>query len=89
MSLGRRGPRQRDNEFGKSTRPGLDVDLAAMLFHHNVMAHRQAKSSAFARGLVVKNGLNIFSFTPNGIPVPLSRIRISTRSPRFFVRLAR
>src|SRR4030081_818839 len=36
-------------------------------------------------GLVVKKGLNIFSFTANGIPVPLSRIRISTLLPRFFV----
>src|SRR5450759_2402405 len=36
-------------------------------------------------GLVVKNGLNIFSFTSSGIPVPLSRMRISTVSPRFLV----
>src|SRR5262245_41882863 len=33
-------------------------------------------------GFVVKNGLNIFSFTSGGMPVPLSRTRISTRSPR-------
>jgi hypothetical protein len=31
----------------------------------------------------VKNGLNIFSFTSGGIPAPLSRILISTRSLRF------
>ena len=36
-------------------------------------------------GLVVKNGLNIFSFTSGGMPVPLSRILISTLSPRFLV----
>src|SRR6266478_5610934 len=36
-------------------------------------------------GLVVKKGLNIFSFTSSGIPVPLSRIRISTLVPRLFV----
>ena len=30
--------------------------------------------------MVVKNGLNIFSFTSAGMPVPLSRIRISTAS---------
>src|SRR5437868_12408368 len=36
-------------------------------------------------GLVVKNGLNILSLTFSGMPVPLSRIRISTLSPRFFV----
>src|SRR5262245_35303052 len=40
-------------------------------------------------GLVVKNGLNIFSFTSGGMPVPLSRIVISTRSPRFLVLAAR
>ena len=36
-------------------------------------------------GLVVKNGLNIFSLTSSGMPVPLSRMRISTVLPRFFV----
>ena len=36
-------------------------------------------------GLVVKKGLNIFSFTSGGMPVPLSRIVISMRSPRFLV----
>src|SRR5262249_31111183 len=37
-------------------------------------------------GLVVKKGLNIFSFTSAGIPVPLSRMRISTpRLPRVLV----
>src|SRR5262249_40749205 len=40
-------------------------------------------------GFVVKNGLNIFSFTSGGIPVPLSRIVISTRSPRLLVAAAR
>src|SRR5262249_34478515 len=36
-------------------------------------------------GLVVKNGLNIFSLTSGGMPVPLSRMRISTVLPRFLV----
>src|ERR1700679_2957657 len=36
-------------------------------------------------GLVVKNGLNIFSFTSGGMPVPLSRMRISTLLPKFLV----
>src|SRR4029453_6251147 len=40
-------------------------------------------------GFVVKNGLNILSFTSGGMPVPLSRMRISTRSPRFLVAAAR
>src|SRR5208283_2264808 len=33
-------------------------------------------------GLVVKNGLNILAFTSSGIPVPLSRMAISTLVPR-------
>ena len=37
-------------------------------------------------GLVVKNGLNIFSSTSGGIPVPLSRIFISTRVPQILGR---
>src|SRR6201999_1769845 len=40
-------------------------------------------------GLVVKKGLNIFSFTSGGMPVPLSRMRISTVLPRFFVAASR
>ena len=40
-------------------------------------------------GLVVKNGLNIFSVTSGGTPVPLSRILISTLSPRFLVAAVR
>src|SRR5215204_3150644 len=36
-------------------------------------------------GFVVKKGSNIFAFTSGGMPVPLSRIRTSTRSPRFRV----
>jgi hypothetical protein len=35
-------------------------------------------------GLVVKNGLNIFSVRFSAMPVPLSRMRISTPSPRFW-----
>ena len=40
-------------------------------------------------GLVVKKGLNIFSRTSGGMPVPLSRMRISTRSPRLRVAATR
>src|SRR6266403_3347770 len=42
--------RKRNNEFGKYAWLGIDVDLAAMLFHHDVVAHRQAKSGALAGG---------------------------------------
>src|SRR5262249_1522651 len=40
-------------------------------------------------GFVVKEGLNIFSFTSAEMPVPLSRMLICTRSPRFLVKAAR
>src|SRR6202043_4075796 len=40
-------------------------------------------------GFVVKNGLNICSLTSGGMPVPLSRIRISMPSPRFLVVVVR
>src|SRR5689334_23669219 len=40
-------------------------------------------------GLVVKKGLNIFSFTSGGMPMPLSRTLISTRSPLFRVEATR
>src|SRR5437868_4177637 len=36
-------------------------------------------------GWVVKNGVKIFAFTSAGMPVPLSRMRISTLSLRLFV----
>src|SRR5262249_1875147 len=36
-------------------------------------------------GLVVKNGLKILSLTSAGMPMPLSRMLISTRSPRLRV----
>ena len=56
-----------------------------MLFNDNVVAQRETESRSFAGGLVVTKGLNIFSFTSGGMPVPLSRMRISTALPRFLV----
>src|SRR5262245_36878675 len=75
--------RQRDDEFCKCTGLGVDPDGVTMLFHNDIVTYGEAKSGAFAG--VVKNGLNIFSFISEGIPAPLSRIRISTESPRLFV----
>ena len=60
-----------------------------MLFDDDVVADGEAKTVPSPVGLVVKNGLNIFSFTSGVIPVPLSRILISTRSPRFLVEAVR
>src|SRR5258708_34873331 len=51
LCLGRPRPRKRNNEFCKYAWLGIDVDLAAMLFHHDVVAHRKAKSGALAGGI--------------------------------------
>ena len=81
--------RQNDPDFGEFARLRIDLDRAAMLLDDDVVADGKAKPVPSPAGLVVKNGLNIFSFTSGGIPVPLSRILISTRSPRFLVAAAR
>ena len=36
----RRIPRQRNDEFGEQASFGIDIDCAAVLFHHDVVAHR-------------------------------------------------
>jgi hypothetical protein len=59
-----------------------------MLLDDDVVTDGQAKSGSFTGGLVVKNGLNSFSLTSGGMPVALSRILISTLSPRFLVAAA-
>src|SRR5258706_12170114 len=53
LCLGRPRPRKRNNEFGKYAWLGIDVDLAAMLFHHDVVAHRQAKAGSLTGGFGV------------------------------------
>ena len=81
-----RSARQHDLKLGEHAGLGLNLNQSAMLLDDDVMAERQAKPGPFAGGLVVKNGLNILSFTSGGMPVPLSRILISTRSPRLLGR---
>ena len=49
-----------------------------MLLHDDVVAEERPSPVPSPAGFVVKNGSNIFSFTSGGMPVPLSRIRIST-----------
>ena len=66
----------------------IDLNRPAMLLDDDVVTDGQAKPVPSPTGLVVKNGLNIFSFTSGGMPVPLSRILISTLSPRFLVAAA-
>src|SRR5258708_34128476 len=57
LCLGRSRPRKRNNEFGKYAWLGIDVDLAAMLFHHDVVAHRQAKAGSLAGGVCGEKGV--------------------------------
>src|ERR1700752_2478305 len=44
---GDRLARQRDNELGKYTRLGLDIDPAAVLLDNDGMGHREAEPSSF------------------------------------------
>src|SRR5256886_15881963 len=57
LCLGRPRPRKRNNEFGKYAWLGIDVDLAAMLFHHDVVAHRKAKAGSLAGGVGGEKGI--------------------------------
>src|SRR6266403_4227756 len=57
LCLCRPRPRQRNNEFGKYAWLGLDVDLAAMLFHHDVVAHRKAEAGSLAGGFGGEKGI--------------------------------
>src|SRR5258708_16488819 len=50
LCLCRPRARKRNNEFCKYAWLGIDVDLAAMLFHHDVVAHRQAEAGPLAGG---------------------------------------
>src|SRR5437762_3088169 len=49
--------RQRDNEFGEIPRLGIDVDLAAMLFHDDVVAHGKPEPRALACRLGGEEGI--------------------------------
>ena len=60
-----------------------------MLLDDDVVTNRETEPCALSGRFVVKNGLNIFSFTSGEMPVPLSRMLISTRSPRLLVDAAR
>ena len=79
--------RQNDPDLCEPSELRLDLYGATVLFDDDIVAYRETKAgSAFTpMAFVVKNGLNIFAFTSAGMPVPLSRMRISTKLPRFFV----
>jgi hypothetical protein len=80
-----RRARQDDSKLSIFARFSLDLNGSPMLLHDDIVAEERPRPVPSPAGLVVKKGLNIFSFTLRGIPVPLSRTLISTRSPRLRV----
>ena len=84
-----RSARQDNPDLGELTRLCIDLDEPACCFTMMSWLIERPRPVPSPVGLVVKNGLNIFSFTSGVIPVPLSRILISTRSPRFLVEAVR
>src|SRR5579871_1931185 len=54
--------RQNDCELGELPGPCIDVDPAAMLFHDDIVAHRQAKPGTFARRLGGKERIEYLFF---------------------------
>jgi hypothetical protein len=69
--------RQNYPDFGELAGLGIDLNRPAMLFDDDFVVMEKPSPVPSPAGFVVKNGLNIFSFTSGGIPVPLSRILIS------------
>src|SRR5450631_3975936 len=56
--------RQYDLELSELPRLALDIDAAAVLLDNDVVAHRQAKPGAFARGLGREERIEYFLFDP-------------------------
>src|SRR6516162_5259338 len=75
--------RQGNDELSECAGLGVDIDAAALTMISCVIDRPSPVPSPV--GLVVKKGLNIFALTSGEMPVPLSRIRISTVSPRSLV----
>jgi hypothetical protein len=55
-------PRQYDLELSEESGLRLDIDAATMLFHDDVVAHRQAKPGTFARGFGRKEWIEYLRF---------------------------
>ena len=70
--------------------PGcVSTRFSQNLLDNDVVLRESPRPVPSPADFVVKKGLNIFSFTSGEIPVPLSRIPISTRSPRLLLPLQR
>ena len=55
-------PRQYDLKLGEESGLRLDIDAATMLFHDDVVTHRQAKPGTFARGFGRKEWVEYLLF---------------------------
>jgi hypothetical protein len=62
LNKGYPGTRQDNPEFSECARHGIDIYHAAVLFHDNIMAHRQTKSGAFTRGFSREEGVEYLFF---------------------------
>ena len=69
-------------ELGKRAETAIDGDYAAMLLGDDVPADRQTKTGAFTGRLGREERPKQLSRISGGMPVPLSRTRISIASPR-------
>src|SRR6185312_12427499 len=56
-TLGRKLARQRDDKFGEGAWLSIYVDLSAVLFHHNVVTHGQAKPGSLTGRLGGEEGI--------------------------------
>ena len=70
--------RQGNNEFGEHIDLAFHRDPAAMLLRDDVVGDRQTEASALAGWLGGEERWNSLSLISSGMPVPLSRTRIST-----------
>jgi hypothetical protein len=74
--------RQSNREFGEIAGLAIGCDCAAMLLGHDVVANREAETSALAGRLGREERLEQLSLISAGIRIPLSRTSTSTASPR-------
>src|ERR1035437_9199812 len=74
-------PRQYDLKLSEESGLRLDIDAATMLFHDDVVAHRQAKPGVFARGFGRKEWVEYFGF---GLARDAGSIFVNTDFTPFF-----
>ena len=76
-------------KFGEFAGLGINLDRPAMLLDNDIVTDGQAEPSPFSGRLRCEEGIEQLLLHFGGMPVPLSRILISTLSPRFLVAAVR